>query len=219
MKIVDRDNGYRDLMRRMRDLGKGAPFAEVGILATEGAAEHRSTPGATLFEIAEQHEFGLGVPERSFIRAFFDEHEAEARRFLSKLLADSVRTREERSAALHKFGIWLVAMCQKRIRAGIAPENSPMTQRLKGSSTPLIDTGQLWTSITFRTSDEEQRPQVEAGTKAKSAEQKKTKDLQVKARAALKSISAKLSKEKGLSGKERRSAARAAKKAAKGLKG
>ena len=57
------------------------------------------------------------------------------------------------------------------IRAHIEPALSPMTVQLKGSSTPLIDTGQLWTSISYRTSEgEEVRPSVRGGAKGGAPE-------------------------------------------------
>lgn len=187
-KITSRDNGYADLLRRVKKLAKGSPYAEIGILAPEGAALAKgSSAGLTVFEVAEMNEFGLGVPERSFIRAFYDTYENQARDFLKARMADVFAGRLERKQALHQFGIWLVAMCQKRIRDGIDPPNSDYTKRLKGSSTPLIDTGQLWTSITFRTSDEEQRADVRAGEKTpkEKTEEKGGKSFFVSARKAV----------------------------------
>lgn len=187
-KITSRDNGYADLLRRVKKLAKGSPYAEIGILAPEGAALAKgSSAGLTVLEVAEMNEFGLGVPERSFIRAFYDTHESQAPDFLKARMADVFAGRLERKQALHQFGIWLVAMCQKRIRDGIDPPNSDYTKRLKGSSTPLIDTGQLWTSITFRTSDEEQRADVRAGGKTpkEKAEKKGGKSFFVSARKAV----------------------------------
>lgn len=163
MTIRDRDNGYKALLEKAKKLSEGKPFVEVGILATEGDAE--KGPGLTLFEVAEQHEFGFGVPERSFIRAFFDENEDEVRKMLVKHMPDTLG-KSDKKEVMHKLGIWLVAKCQTRIRAHIEPALSPMTVQLKGSSTPLIDTGQLWTSISYRTSEgEEVRPSVRGGAK------------------------------------------------------
>lgn len=164
MAIKDKDNGYKALLARAKKLSEGAPFVEVGILATEGDAE--KGPGLTLYDVAEQNEFGFGVPERSFIRAFFDETEPEARRVLAERLKEAL-DKTGRKEALHKVGVWLVAKCQARIRGHIEPENAPLTVKIKGSSTPLIDTGQLWTSISYRTPDEENRPSVRGGAKAR----------------------------------------------------
>ena len=165
-KVKDRDNGYKALLERAKKLSEGAPFVEVGILQTEGDADKGA--GLTLFDVAEQHEFGFGVPERSFIRAFFDETETEARKVLAKQLTEAL-DKTGRKEALNKVGIWLVAKCQSRIRAHIEPANSPQTIARKGSSTPLIDTGQLWTSISYRTPDDEVRPSVRGGAKSEPA--------------------------------------------------
>ncbi len=90
-------------------------------------------PIASLGEI---HEFGLGVPQRSFIRAWFDskraEIEADIRKFGSNPDALAERLR---------------ASCQEYIANGVAPPNAPSTIARKGSSKPLIDSGVLRTSI------------------------------------------------------------------------
>jgi len=220
--LKQRDNGYADLLKRMRKLSEGSPYAEVGILSTEGAALAKgSSAGLTVFDVAEMNEFGLGVPERSFIRAFYDLYEGQAREFLSARLKDVAAGKMDRKRALHQFGIWLVAMCQKRIRDGIEPPNSDLTQKLKGSSTPLIDTGQLWTSITFRTSDEEQRADVRAGEKTPK-EKTEEKSFFVSARkaveTALKATAKSARQAVKLSGKSRRAVVRTLKRTGKALK-
>jgi hypothetical protein len=43
-----------------------------------------------------------------------------------------------------------VGVIKQRIANGIAPPNSPYTIARKGSSKPLIDTGQLRNSITYQ---------------------------------------------------------------------
>ena len=217
-KVTSRDNGYADLLRRVKKLAKGSPYAEIGILAPEGAALAKGSPdGLTVLEVAEMNEFGLGVPERSFIRAFYDTYENQARDFLKARMADVFAGRLERKQALHQFGIWLVAMCQKRIRDGIDPPNSDYTKRLKGSSTPLIDTGQLWTSITFRTSDEEQRADVRAGEKTpkEKAEKKGGKSFFVSARKAVETALKQATKAGKAATKAGKAAAKAATKAGK----
>lgn len=222
VKITSRDNGYTDLLRRVKKLTKGSPYAEIGILAPEGAALAKgSSAGLTVLEVAEMNEFGLGVPERSFIRAFYDTHESQARDLLKARMADVFAGRLERKQALHQFGIWLVSMCQKRIRDGIDPPNSEYTKRLKGSSTPLIDTGQLWTSITFRTSDEEQRADVRAGEKTpkEKAEKKGGKSFFVSARKAVETALKQTTKAAAKAGKaSRRAVVRTLKRTGKALK-
>jgi hypothetical protein len=45
------------------------------------------------------------------------------------------------------LGLLFVGQIQERIKANIAPENADSTIERKGSSTPLINGGQLWQSV------------------------------------------------------------------------
>lgn len=148
MPVFSKDQGYKDLLQRVRECKTG--FVEVGILTGEAEATHDGK--LTVLDVAEMNEFGLGVPERSFIRAFFDEYEQEAIQILQNILSTLVQRKITKKQALMQVGLLLVAKCQARIRAHIDPPNSKITEQRKGSSTPLIDTGQLVSSITFRTS-------------------------------------------------------------------
>jgi hypothetical protein len=52
--------------------------------------------------------------------------------------------------ALDRLGAKVAALLQNRISAGIDPPNSAATIARKGSSKPLVDTGQLKAAITWR---------------------------------------------------------------------
>jgi hypothetical protein len=117
----------------------------VGLHGNEGSSPHEG--GLSTAEIGERHEFGLGVPERSFIRAWFDENKPEIERVLSSQLELSLKEGKSLDWALERVALWSQADIQRRIVAGIAPDNHPMTIARKGSSTPLIDTGVLKASL------------------------------------------------------------------------
>ncbi len=51
--------------------------------------------------------------------------------------------------ALGIIGESVTSMIKARIAAGIAPPDSPSTIKRKGSSTPLVDTGQLKGSVAW----------------------------------------------------------------------
>lgn len=122
----------------------------VGIHAEEGAATHEGE-AATVAEIGTFHEFGFGVPQRSFIRAWADENEALNKKRLRKI-AEAVKSGHISSprTGLNRFGILAVGEIQERIANGIEPELAESTIRQKGSTVPLIDTGVLRSSITHR---------------------------------------------------------------------
>lgn len=121
-----------------------------GILEREGSAAHPDAKGLTIAALAEIHEFGLGVPERSFIRAWFDQHQPEIVAVLKGRLAEAARGRISYDDAINQFALWVQGSIQRRIRDGIPPPLAPETIRRKGSSVPLIDTGVLRSSITAK---------------------------------------------------------------------
>ena len=146
MPIKDVDRGYRALVDRIFTLGN--PTVSVGVFEADGAQTYDD--GITIAAVAAIHEFGLGVPERSFLRGWFDENLERAHEAMSRLLLSVVAGKRTKEQALELFGLWVQGEVQKRIASGISPELSAATIKRKGSSTPLIDTGQLRSSITYQ---------------------------------------------------------------------
>ena len=147
MKLTVRDNGYNALVKRV--FGLGRPRISVGIHEGEGGASHQDSK-LTIAEVAEKNEFGYGVPERSFIRAWFDLNREKALDVMRRLMEAVVQGKRSKEQILELLGLAFVGEIQKRIAAGIQPANSPYTIARKGSSTPLIDKGQLRSSITYK---------------------------------------------------------------------
>lgn len=127
--------------------GKRAQIT-VGVHDTEGAA---TSGGATIADIAAFNEFGTErIPARSFIRAWADESIAENKRILSAIARNVVTGKATAEQGLDQAGLRFVGEIQNRISNGVQPPNAPSTIARKGSSTPLIDTGQLRSSIRHR---------------------------------------------------------------------
>lgn len=106
----------------------------------------------SLIEIAGYHEFGFGVPRRSFIADWYDQNEQQAHKMLRRIAGVHVQGKETLDRSLKRFAAWGVGEIQARIAAGIAPPLAPSTLRQKGANktTPLINTGQLRSSIRGR---------------------------------------------------------------------
>ena len=149
VRITDRDKGFRKLLRRVKGAARGRGVT-VGIHSGEGAAPVPG--GGTVVDVGSIHEFGLGdVPERSFIRRWADEDKEELRSGEKKLAQSIVKGQNTAEAALEKMGVLFAAKAQKFISDGRAtPKLDDATKDRKGSSTPLIDTGQLRSSITHQ---------------------------------------------------------------------
>lgn len=153
LQLRDRDRGYRELLRNV-GVGSGADSVHrrntvlVGISGPKASAQHADSQ-LDVVTVASFAEFGLGQPERSFIRAWVDEERDKILALIRRGALAVVRGKMSKEQALEVIGAKLVAMCQARIKRHIPPPNAPATIAAKGSDVPLIDKGQLWSSITY----------------------------------------------------------------------
>lgn len=144
----------------------------VGVMGAEGAADKKKPkrpktkgkkgkkskskppatgPATSLAVVAAAHEFGLGVPLRSWLRTPLDEMTPELRKMIARVARQVVAGELSAETALERVGMWTQGQLQKRMSAGLPVKRlSPVTIARKGSSKPLIDTGQLRSSITYQ---------------------------------------------------------------------
>lgn len=130
---------------------KAPPTSAAGkiVAAVKAAISKPMTVG----ELAAIHEFGLGVPQRSFIRGYFDAKSAD---ILSALNA-SWQARNPNDALLTALRITM-AQTAVKARDGMKQyinerpfkANAKRTIKRKGSDLPLVDTGVLKSSISGR---------------------------------------------------------------------
>jgi hypothetical protein len=146
-KLTDLDKGWKRLMREVRVSGA---HVLVGVTSAKGSEEHEGATKLSVASVGAVHEFGLGnAPERSFVRAAIDENESTIQRRTKQLAKAIILGRHTQKSALEVLGVWLKGVMVKRINAGIEPELKEATVKRKGSSKPLVDTGQLKGSIDF----------------------------------------------------------------------
>lgn len=114
-----------------------------------GADEHDAKSGLTIADIANIQEFGLGVPERSFIRAWVDSHGAQISAKAAEVFPLAMAGKLTWQQAGDQIALWAGAEIQKYISDGsVTPPNAAATIAKKGSSVPLIDQGVLRSAIT-----------------------------------------------------------------------
>lgn len=151
-RVTDTDKGARALLARLANQGRAR--VRVGVLDDAVKETKEGEPsGASLLEVAAYHEFGApaaNVPQRSFIRATVDGKREEIAKLQKGLALQVLEGRVTHDVALERLGLKVVAWVQNRIAAGIDPPNAPATIERKGSSKPLINTGQLRSSVTHR---------------------------------------------------------------------
>lgn len=101
----------------------------------------------TLATVAQWNEFGNSkIPARSFLRSVLHDNRKKIDENAKIIL------KKRPDIFFETIGQSIVNMIQKKISEGVPPPNKPATIARKGSSKPLVDTGQLRTSITFKVS-------------------------------------------------------------------
>ena len=136
--------GIKDLLKRLEKEGS----VDVGILAGEGKHEDSEL---TVAQVGFFHEFGtVLVPERSFIRATITGKAKEIKKVAAAQYKKVLNGDITNEKGLGILGALTAGLIQETFTSNNWVPNSEATQRLKGSSTPLIDTGQLRQSISFK---------------------------------------------------------------------
>ena len=136
------------LRQRLVDAGK---VVNVGVPA--GPKEKDGTPVAM---IAAVHEFGSpsqGIPERPFLRVAVQRNRQKYVRLNRINLVKMLRGQATVDQALGQLGEMAKGDVQTEIRSGDFAPLKPATIKRKGSSRPLIDTGQMVQSIAWELGD------------------------------------------------------------------
>lgn len=145
---VELDTTVLDQIRaRLRELVRTQ--AQVGIFSESGTVDE--DPSLTVAQLGAFHEFGLGVPERSFLRSTTHRRARDTGELLGKATA-RVITGQSPDVAMGVVGEVWTGWVRETIRDRIPPPLAPATLRAKTvagkvGDVPLVDTGQLIQSI------------------------------------------------------------------------
>ena len=145
-RFSSKDNGANAMIANVLRAHLKSTELRVEIL-DKGDDKAEGSDDLTVADVAMFNEFGLGVPERSFIRAWYDEQLEENKAKFRKLQAAVLRDELTQEQAFKQLGLVFVGDIQRRISNGIPPANAESTIARKGSSTPLINTGQLRSAV------------------------------------------------------------------------
>lgn len=146
-----------DVLRQIRrQVENGKSYVKVGVMGQDSKksktrqADESNKRGPTNVELAIWHEYGTRTaPERSFLRSTMKRNAVAYATFLGANIHLVIQKKRKLEQLLNALGAKAAADVKNTIRQGIPPPNSPETIRRKGSSKPLIDTGQLVNSITW----------------------------------------------------------------------
>lgn len=142
--VRDVDKGWNRIQQMFN--ASRVRYIAVGLLEPTNARSDSSIPNAYLGSI---HEFGLGVPERSFLRRTFDEKQESYFQSMKIRAGMILAGRLDPETTLDKLGVKVKDDIQATIQAGVPPALAEATVARKGSSKTLIDSGQLVQAITF----------------------------------------------------------------------
>lgn len=105
---------------------------------------------ASLGEVAAYNEFGTSrIPPRPFMGKAMEKNYDNIREEM-KTASANITKGGDAMMQLNRLGEKGKSMVQTSIRDGGWTPNAPATVKKKGSSRPLIDTGQMWQSVHHR---------------------------------------------------------------------
>lgn len=124
------------------------------------------TGGESVAEVAATQEFGSGnIPERSFLRAGIDQsYQTIGPDLIEQIQGMIANTGPTPTSIAKRGGVLILGAVRQVIADRIAPELAESTKQKRdekggnsvgvasnvGAYTPLVDTGQLWQSLTFK---------------------------------------------------------------------
>lgn len=150
MKLIRDDNDIPELMDRLEKAR--ATKMKFGILGSGLGGKRHKGVKLTIVEIGSVHEFGapsVNIPERSFIRKTFDDKQGEVADVAEEFFGQYIMGDISYDAATKGVGEFVKGLIQTTMRDLSSPALKAITIQLKGSSQPLIDTGQLLDSIEY----------------------------------------------------------------------
>lgn len=135
----------------------------VGIQGAEAAREHpNSEHGETVGQIAAKNYFGTSgyqdvrgnwvppIPARPWLTEAIVRKKDNLQAVVKKASRSVAAGKIDATRALELIGAYMVGQAQETISEGVPPPNAPLTIKLKGSSKPLIDSGLVRQSHTYK---------------------------------------------------------------------
>ena len=92
----------------------------------------------------------VNIPERSFLRSTFDEKEGEWQEFFANQIDSLISGSATANSIYSQLGARIASDIQKKIKETSRPSNAAATVANKGTNNPLINTGRLRQSVTWK---------------------------------------------------------------------
>lgn len=151
-------DGVKVDVRRLQALVQklaGAPrHVAVGVLGEAAAAAHKGTEGATVADVATWNHFGTtSIPARPFLSVTMSRHGVAINKLFARIARGVAMEKLTIEQGLALMGEHLSGEVKRTIAEHVPPPNAPETVARKGSSTPLVDKGQLRGAVTYAIRD------------------------------------------------------------------
>ena len=155
INLKEVDHGWKDIKKSIDQMKHC--YTTVGV--HEDAGEQAGTPLAVIASVHEygaeiKNGFGKGIhitiPERSFMRSWVAENGPDIGHYKERLINQVMEGKLSVIIALARLGEYAVSGIKRKIVNGPFTPLKPATIAKKGSSKPLIDTGQMIGSITHK---------------------------------------------------------------------
>ena len=140
----------KEVKNLQNSLNPQGQYAKVGLPESSGDHEDSGTP---IVAIGAIHEFGIGVPMRSFLRVPIGEHSAEIANIAKIGAKKIVDGSGNITGTLKAMGETGVSISKESFSSNNwAPLKDPTRggKNKDGDATPLVDTGTLKRSITYQ---------------------------------------------------------------------
>lgn len=92
----------------------------------------------------------ITIPERAFLRTGYDQGKDEVINMAESIMCDVLSGHMPLDMYLGLVGQWMVDHIRDYATSLDSPPNHPFTTERKGSSNPLVDTGDMIGAITYR---------------------------------------------------------------------
>jgi hypothetical protein len=155
--IVKRQKPYIELLEVIDQLHDGyvkSGFPDLGDVGKATRKGSRHKPYEDISEVARVavwNEFGTtnGIPARPFFRNAIDGNREKIFDMAARFANLAMIGKSTVAEAFERLGLFMQSTIRSSIRNGSWQANSPKTEKKKGSTKPLIDTGQMINSVTF----------------------------------------------------------------------
>jgi len=125
---------------------------KVGYPSESTGKEQHEDDGINNATLAAVHNLGSvanNIPPRPFLKQSFEKYQSERKKLAERLVRDFMRGAIDMKTAHEKMGNASAGWGRKIFTTGDFAPLKPATVARKGSSRPLIDTGELRRALTF----------------------------------------------------------------------